>query len=537
VEVRVGLFEAGGRRYQLALARDITARKLAEAELRAGREQYRLLFDGNPQPMWVCDAETLKFLAVNDAAVERYGYSRREFLGMTTRDIRPPEDTPAGGPGADGPAGRHRWKDGALRDVETTAHDLRFAGRPARLVLVRDVTEHRRLEEQLRQSQKMEAVGQLAGGIAHDFNNLLCIITGHIDLARRASAAEAAPLLVAAERAAGRAAELTAKLLGFARRSQLQLGPVGLADVSREVAVLLHRTIDPRIALEVTAAEGLWTVAADAGQMHQVLMNLCVNARDAMPKGGTLRIDLTNVTRERRPGSKVGPEAARPAAFVRLTVSDTGCGIPAELRARIFEPFFTTKPVGQGTGLGLAMVYGIVKQHHGWVECDSRPGRGTRFDVFLPRLVGAAEPAPPALTPAAPDALGGTTVLLVDDEPGLRGLGRVILARQGCRVLEAEDGEQALAAYAGRTGAIDLVVLDLTMPRLSGADTLRRLVALDSGVRVLLCSGYAAGQATDLACEQVVGFLPKPYRPVDLLLAIAEALERRPAAAPVSAAG
>jgi PAS domain S-box-containing protein len=519
VEVRVGLFEADGRRYQLALARDVTARKRAEEELRAGREQYRLLFEANPQPMWVHDAETRRFLAVNDAAVARYGYSRREFLAMATEDVCPPEGACPGPRAEEGPVRwRHRWKDGTVREVEVTSHPLRFAGRAARLALVRDVTEQRRLEEQLRQSQKMEAVGQLAGGVAHDFNNLLTAILGHLDLARRCPPADAPPLLRAAERAAGRAAELTAKLLGFARQGQLQLGPVALGEVAQEVGALLRRTIDPRIAVEVAASERLWSVRADAGHMHQVLMNLCVNARDAMPQGGALRIEAANVTLDRRPDGRSG-------RFVRLSVSDTGRGMTEEVRARIFEPFFTTKGPGKGTGLGLAMVYGIVHQHGGWVECDSRPGSGARFDVFLPRLGQAAEPSPPPTTPAAPSALGGATVLLVDDEEALRGLGRAVLARQGCRVLEAEDGEKALEVYRGEPGRVDLVVLDLTMPKLSGADTLKRLVALDPRARVLLCSGYAKGQAADLACEQVAGFLPKPYRPVELLLAVAQALE------------
>jgi two-component system, cell cycle sensor histidine kinase and response regulator CckA len=394
-----------------------------------------------------------------------------------------------------------------------------------------DVTEARRLDEQLRQRQKMEAMGQLAGGVAHDFNNLLTAITGNLSLLL-AGTPEQDPdreLLLAAERAAWRAAELTRQLLGFSRKAPPQLTPTHLQTCLEEVVGIVRRTFDPRIAVEVRVAPALWTVQANPGQINQVVMNLCLNARDAMPEGGRLSLEAANAAvDEEQARAHAG---ARRGEYVRLRVRDTGRGIAADVLPYIFEPFFTTKGVGKGTGLGLAVVFGIVQQHQGWIECTSVVGSGACFDIYLPRSGGA--PATAAVVAAPPAPLGSETVLLADDDAALRSLGRVILSRYGYEVLLAEDGQQAVDVYRREKDRIALVILDLTMPRLSGRDALRRLLEINPQVRVLLASGYSTEQGAEAGAEGVLGFVTKPYGERDLAAAVRGALDAgRPQAAP-----
>jgi signal transduction histidine kinase len=390
--------------------------------------------------------------------------------------------------------------------------------------ILTDVTRRKELEDQLRQGQKLEAIGRLAGGVAHDFNNLLTAITGNaaLLLQRLPPQGPESELAVVIERAAWRAAELTRQLLGFSRRTLLWLKPTDLNDAVAEVVGLLRRTIDPRVTLEVRRAQGLWLVQADPGQMSQVLMNLCLNACDALPNGGTLTLETSNAV--------VGEEharadlEARPGSFVRVSVADTGHGIPAELLPRLFEPFFTTKEEGQGTGLGLAMVHGIVRQHQGWVQCRSEVGRGARFDIYLPRLDGA--PAPPAPAPAPAPPPGGTeTILVAEDNEMLRALAANFLRRNGFRVLLAQDGREAVEVFRSQQGGIDLVVLDLMMPHLSGPDALRQLRQIDPDVRAVFASGFADRQPADTGAAAVRGFIGKPYREHDLIQTVRAALD------------
>jgi signal transduction histidine kinase/CheY-like chemotaxis protein len=389
--------------------------------------------------------------------------------------------------------------------------------------ILTDVTERKRLEEQVRQKQKMEAMGQLAGGIAHDFNNLLTAIIGNVSLLLAASPAEGPDreMLEAADRAAWRAAELTRQLLGLSRHTTSQLAPTHLQSCLEEVVSIVRRTIDPRIAVEVRGAPDLWTVQANPGQINQVVMNLCLNARDAMPEGGHLLLETENVV--------VGEAQARlskdsrPGEFARLRVCDTGHGIPAEVLLRIFEPYFTTKEAGKGTGLGLATVYSIVQQHQGWIACSSEAGRGACFDVYLPRSNGG-----PAVTGAAPPLaapLGSETILLADDDETLRSLGRAILSRYGYEVLLAEDGQQAVDVYRREKDRIALVILDLTMPRLSGRDALRQILAVSPRARVLLASGYIGEEGIDPGMEGALGLLTKPYTERDLAITVRRALD------------
>ncbi len=420
---------------------------------------------------------------------------------------------------------------GELRYVRDQVQPVTDAdGRLLRLYgVTHDVTESRQAQEQLAQAQKMELIGQLAGGIAHDFNNILTGIIGNLARVELPADDRNRPLVGVALTAAGRAADLTRKLLGFARRHQLLLAPVRPAEFVEEVVGLISSTFDPRIRV-VTDLDADAEVSADGTLMSQVLLNLCVNAKDAMPAGGTLtlRVAATDVADP--------PAECHAGPHVRMTVEDTGEGIPPDVMARLFEPFFTTKPVGQGTGLGLAMVHGIMRQHDGWVECRSEVGVGTRFDLYLPRrsdgpqvrlapaVSWSVAAAPLSATPPPSDR--SITILIVDDEEMIRSLGRAVLESAGYRVLEASDGEDAVELFRVAHADIDLVILDLTMPRMSGQDAFRELAAADPGVRVLLSSGYTPDGLADTV--GILGLLPKPYRPAELLDAVRVALNLSP---------
>ena len=379
--------------------------------------------------------------------------------------------------------------------------------------ILSDITERKRLEEQLRQSQKMEALGQLAGGVAHDFNNLLTAITGNVSLLL-AGTPEQDPdreSLLAIDQAAWRAAELTRQLLGFSRQSAPRLKPTDLRACLDEVAALLRRAIDPRITQEARTSSDLWVVQANPGQINQVLMNLCLNARDAMPGGGRLLMEAENISLDEGQARQSGQ--GRPGDFVLLRVQDNGHGISPEVLPHIFEPFFTTRQPGSGTGLGLATVFSIVRQHQGWIDCSSAVNQGTCFTVYLPRCESAAG----STSAAAPlEAPGGTeTILLADDDVLVRNVGREVLKRHGYEVLTAENGEEAANLYRQHQHRIGLVILDLNMPGLSWRDTLERLLQVDPRVRVLLSSGYSE-DLIEPGTEGVLGFLEKPYREQDL---------------------
>jgi PAS domain S-box-containing protein len=631
-------------------------RQRADDALRESEERYRFLFAGNPLPMFIYDVQTLGYLDVNEAAILHYGYTRAELLAMTFTDILPPEDVPAleaadtekSGPFRSG-IWRHCKKDGTVIFVDVKTQPLQFEGRPARLLIARDITERvqseeklrasegkyrtlvenleqsivlkdaqhryvaaneryckgvglsaaeligktdfdvyppqlaqkytaddrkvleegrrlemeednlaegkirtvrvvktpvrdgkgkimgvliifwdvtqqRALEAQLRQSQKMEAVGLLAGGIAHDFNNLLTAILGNVSLLKLdwPAAHTGQELLTAVERASQRAANLTRQLLGFSRRTLLCVQPINLHDILEEVVAILSRTIDPRIVLEVKSDLASWMVQADAGQMNQVVMNLCLNARDAMPDGGRLTLSIDNVILTSDDAHR--HLEARPGEFMCLSIRDTGHGIPAEIRSRIFEPFFTTKGPGKGTGLGLAMVFGIVEQHQGWIECQSEPGQGTCFSIYLRRFRGGAENEPRRAA-VLPAETGPETILLVDDEPLLRSLGRSILEQYGYEVLLAADGQEAVEIYRDAHDQIDLVILDLSMPRLSGQDAFHKMVEIDPKGRVLFTSGYAAEQLRERHHPSVRGFISKPFLPEHLAERVRTALD------------
>jgi hypothetical protein len=509
----------------VAVARDISQRKRDEEALRHSEEQYRLLFDTNPQPMWVYDGDSLRFLAVNDAAIRHYGYSREEFLSMTLRDIRPPDEIaafdeqvrrrrsqPERKPFNLLQAWKHRRKDGGIVEVEVSVSAIRFEERDAWLALAIDVTEKKRLEGQLLQAQKMESVGRLAGGIAHDFNNLLGVITGYGELARRQLAA-GSPVLGRLDemlKATARAADLTKQLLAFSRKQVLQPRVVNLNVVTADMERMLRRLIGEHIQLLTVYADPLGRVRADPGQVGQVIVNLAINARDAMPEGGRLMVETANADLDE--AYTAGRPDVKPGRYVMLSVTDTGVGMTPETLARIFEPFFTTKAEGHGTGLGLATAYGIVRQSGGHIWTYSEPGKGTTFRIYLPRVDEAAQPPVPRSEGTA-TVRGSETILVVEDDEALRAIIAEVLEDAGYSVRTARNGDEAIGA-AAEPRLIDLVISDMVMPAMGGAVLARHLPHL----RFLFMSGYTElSVAEDGGLTRGAAFLEKPFTPGALL--------------------
>lgn len=367
-----------------------------------------------------------------------------------------------------------------------------------------------RLEDQLRQSQKMDALGTFAGGIAHDFNNILQVVSSHVQLLLfRCEDGSLRDALKKIEQTVARAADLVRRLLTFSRRADAKREPVDLNLEVQNVVALLQRTLPKMIRIETRLAEDLNNIVADPAQMEQILMNLAGNARDAMPKGGVLTIETKNVILDEQSRRKfLGLE---PGPHVMLTLADTGCGMDLEVSQHIFEPFFTTKGVGKGTGLGLAMVYGIVKDHRGHIACDSTPGQGTAFTIHFPVFIGnaATEQLREAMRTRA-SLEGVETILMVDDEAMIRDVTLELLTSCGYSVLSAGSGEEALEIYSRERERIDLVITDLGMPGMGGEALLIELLRIDPQTRVIVASGYAA--ASDNAnLQQAAAFIAKPY--------------------------
>lgn len=397
------------------------------------------------------------------------------------------------------------------------------AGEPVAMAgTIQDITERRAMEEQLAAAQRMEAVGRLAGGIAHDFNNILTVINGYADLAlRRLSPDDPLRASIAEIRNAGeRAASLTRQLLAFSRRQMLAPERLNLNALIRDSRSLLERLLGEEVRLETELAEDLGWVQADPSQIHQILLNFSTNARDAMPEGGVLRVQTANAEVSESEAAR-RPEA-RAGSFVKLSVTDTGTGIDAETLKHLFEPFFTTKPHGQGTGLGLATVYGIVRQSGGWIEVQSAPGEGATFAVFLPRV----EAPLPETDSAREVAISRPVrvVLVVDDQPDVRHFAATVLRSAGFEVMEAASGEQALAVCGGYRGRIDAVLTDIVMPGMSGRDLASLLTARRPEIRVVYMSGHTSDpQVRQSLMESGESFLLKPFGPVDLVTKLRQA--------------
>ncbi|MDB4879848.1 MAG: putative two-component hybrid sensor and regulator [Gemmatimonadetes bacterium] len=540
----------------------ITFDRMAEAlerrseELGDSERRYRALFDTMPLPMWVYEVDSLRFVAVNDAAVAHYGYSRSQFLARTVLDIRSAEDAnvfrtsvmPERLGATRGELYQHVTRDGRTIDVEISSDELTYGSTRVRLVVAIDVTERRRTEaallasqEQLRQSQKMEAVGSLAGGIAHDFNNLLTAILGYCDLALEGLAPDATAAADVAEirRAGLRAADLTRQLLAFSRRQVLKPLVFPLGPSVRQMENMLRRLISANIELDMRVAPDTPAVRADPTQLEQVILNLVVNARDAMSRGG--RLVLRTGARELGEPCAVAGSALAPGRYAVLEVTDTGTGIAPEIRERLFEPFFTTKGRGQGTGLGLATVYGVMQQSGGGIEVTSTPGQGTSFTLYFPTAGAVTDeegsPVRGVLasearyhSPAAP-VPSRETILLAEDDEAVRAIAQATLERAGYTVLAAADGRAALALAESYAGRIDLLLTDVIMPGMNGRELAETLAGRRTGLRVLFASGYSDDVLLDQgALAPGVTLLDKPFTSAVLAAKVAEVLGGGPLA-------
>ncbi|MFZ2414000.1 MAG: PAS domain S-box protein [Candidatus Cryosericum sp.] len=532
--------------YHMAMVEDITDRKTAEAERQRERAYLDRLVETAPEGIAIT-GERGRILRVNTEFVRMFGYTTNEAVGQYIDDlVAPPAlDKETRANTATTSQGHEirtetvrRRKDGSLIDVSLIAAPIVIAGKQEAVYCIyRDITERllaeearRRAESQLRQSQKMEAIGTLAGGVAHDFNNLLTGILGNIAL-MRTSIPPGDPLvenLNAAEISARQAAVLTRGLLTFSRSAIVQPAPMAITTALEVALALLKQSLPATVEIVRDYPQTTWNVLMDQSQVTQILFNLAVNARDAMAQKGTLTIRVRN---ELVDGEYVRTTPfARTGEFVHLSVTDTGPGIPPAILEHLFEPFHTTKPVGSGTGMGLSIVYGAVKQAGGWVTAASTQGAGTTFDIYLPRCLD--EPgSSTASTPVAASA-GNGTILVVEDEPVVSAVAQAFLVRGGYTVLTALDGASALNVLREHLTDIGLILLDMTMPGMTIEETVRAVRALDPTVPILLNSGYTSNDAVKqmLAEGSVQGFLDKPYEPEQLLDAIQSILRigRRP---------
>jgi two-component system cell cycle sensor histidine kinase/response regulator CckA len=522
-------------RYSQMLEQEVGTRA---SELVASERLYRSTFDAAPVGIVHVGLDG-SGLRVNQRLCDLLGYSREDLQTLSVDELlRSPYMAAEADIFVGLRAGlitrsvidekRYRRKDGAfiwarvIMSVHDDVNDSRHL-----IAVIEDITERRTLEAQVRQASKMDAIGQLASGVAHDFNNLLTVILGFTELVTSdvdkdsQRGRDFGEIVKAAQHAAG----LTNQLLAFSRQQVLHTAPVDVNSLIRDMTGMLGRLIGEHIQISLVLAPDLSLALADRGQLEQVVMNLVVNARDAMPGGGSVTIETTEVDLE---NSLFHEEAVMQGAYVMLAITDTGTGMSAETRRRLFEPFFTTKEIGKGTGLGLSTTYGIVKQSKGYIWVYSEPGLGTTFKVYFPRAIPqAAVIAPDRAADAAPVRPATETVLLVEDEAGVRHLAKRILDRAGYRVIEAANGDDAARLFAHHGGAIDLLISDVVMPGCGGPELLARLQKWTPGLRVLYMSGYTEQTAVAKAgIDRGLPFVQKPFTSAEFARHVREALDR-----------
>ena len=518
--------------------RDITERRVSEEALRKSEERFSKAFRNNPLAITISTEADGRYLDANDAFLKLLGYKREDLIGHTAAELRfwsepldraelllrLKEEEQAAKHHT-----RYRTAKGEIREAEVWAESIELDGQPCVLWIISDVTKFRQLEAQFRQAQKMEAVGRLAAGISHDFNNILSIILGYSDLSLGLIAPQnpVNRYLSETKKAAERAASLTQQLLAFSRKQVVFPKILDLNDIVHNAITMFLRLVGEDIEIEFRPTTPLGSIKVDPGQIEQVLMNLVVNARDAMPTGGGIIIETAHAELDehyvfRNPGSRAGQ-------FVVLVVSDTGCGMDENIKSQIFEPFFTTKGVGQGTGLGLSTVYGIVKQSEGYISVDSEIGKGTTFKIYFPRVSEKAEAFLLSHEPAEAPR-GSETILVVEDDQTLREITVTLLKDGGYRVFEAKDSEEALRSIADSQVEIDLVLTDVVMPGKSGPELVKQLREGHPKLRSLFMSGYT-GDLVALrgVVMQEASFLEKPFTKSSLLAKVYSVLHDQPA--------
>ena len=529
---------ASNEQYTLCLAmRDITDRKLAEERLLVSEEKFSKAFHLGPDAVTITSIADGRFLEVNDNFLRLTGYARDEIIGRSTLELglwANPKDRQhivallKRSAEARDLEIRLSVKSGEVRAVQMSAHTIELSGHPCVIAIIRDVTERRALETQLRQAQKMEAVGRLAGGVAHDFNNLLVGILGYSELLKKKLAAQAPLLRMANEInfAAMRARDLTSRLLALSHRQVLRPSVLDLNALVRQCERLLRPITGEDVHVILRLDPKTANVKADPAQLEQVILNLALNARDAMPGSGTLSMETSNI--------QVDAALARqhpgliPGYYVRLSVTDTGQGIAPEVMPRIFEPFFTTKDLGKGSGLGLSTVYGVVKQSGGCVTVSSEPGRGAAFGIYLPRASELPERRIPA-QPATASGTGTETILLVEDEAVVRDLVCEILRESGYVVLSVNSGSDAMEITAAHIKPIDLLITDIVMPETSGPELANTLRRARGEMRVLYMSGYTDDAVlVRQGLPENSAFIRKPYTPQQFLQKVRETLDATP---------
>lgn len=512
----------------VAIRYDITGRKAYEEELIRSEERFARAFDGSPHPMAITGLESGTFINVNDCFLQLIGAGRDDVIGKNSGEIGiwtdpADRDEYIARLNTEGSIQnfetRLRTRSGSIRTVLTSAEVIEVAGERCILTAMVDLTEKKRLEAQFLRAQRMESIGTLAGGIAHDLNNVLSPILMSIQLLKtRTNDVTSLDLLETLAASAQRGSEMVNQVLTFARGASGERLVLQPKHIVKEAVKILRDTLPKSIEISQSIGSDLWTVRGDPTQLYQILMNLGVNARDAMPHGGRLIVSAANVTVDEN-YSRMNIDS-RPGRFVSISVEDTGVGIPDAIIGKIFDPFFTTKEQGKGTGIGLSTVIGIVKGHEGFVNVYSEPGRGTTFRVYVPAADVALQPANAREEPLPRGC--GERILVVDDEAPVRDVTRRTLEEYGYVVETASDGAEAVAAYAKTPGSVHLVVLDMMMPVMDGSMTIRALRKLDPAVRIIATSGIA-GHALDPegSLGHVEAFLQKPYTADRLLRTIA----------------
>lgn len=515
-----------------ALQEEISRREHAETVLRESDAQFRFLFSENPQPMWVFDLQEYRFLAVNKAAVRHYGFTPEEFMRLTPQDFLPPEQVEAFRKDAAESCAHtesrgcwnHYRKDQLLVDVELSARDLSYGGVPARLVVINDITLLRARENEKHQAQKMELVSRIAGGVAHRFNDILTVIETHTALVRQKSPdPTAAEQLQEISVAATRGTNLGYQMLAASGRQLIMPRPLDLNRLIGNLSLILRRVAGEKTVFQNLCSKNPLPIMADPKVLEHVLITLVKNARDAMPEKGMVTVNTASV-RVDKPPIQRDPEIAS-SEFVRISVRDTGCGMSPEVQAHLFEPFFTTKTADKGQGLGLACIFGAIRQHWGWIECTSAVNEGTEFKIFLPCASGS-------LLPSVTEIQAGTnvnrgTILVVDPDDRSRGVARYVLNRHGYRVIEADSSSIAMVLWEGQAKSIDLLLTDLALPGASGFDLANQLRQTRPGLKVICsCANDEEMRGQEATLPKEMKFVSKPYRSDQLVESVEAFLPR-----------